>query len=86
MCSGFEHGTSKHNEKFKLPAVMQVIYHGNRKSEISDAVKIQTYLNGSVAIKNISPQFIENVNIVLEKYQDNIYVMAMLTDIVSEFL
>lgn len=83
MCSG-QKDESNEDEKFKLAAAIKAFYNRNGEPETSDIVKIKTYLNGSDAIKDISPQFVENVNIVLEKYQDNILVMALLKSIVSE--
>lgn len=49
-----------------------------------DIVLIQNCLNGSDAVKDISPQFVENVYNVLDKYQNNIFVANMLRDIVNE--
>lgn len=60
----------------------------NRRVAASPSVaKIQAYLHGSDghSIKDMSPQFIENVNNVLEKYQNNNYVLFHLYSIVSEF-
>lgn len=57
----------------------------NEKSETSVPAIFQAYLNETEdAIKNVSPQFVENVKIVIEKYQDNILVMTMLVHNVSE--
>lgn len=57
-----------------------------RDAENPSVAKLKTYLDGcdGHAIKDISPQFIENVNNVLEKYQNNNYVLSHLYSIVSE--
>lgn len=56
----------------------------NNEDQTSDVEKIQSYLNGSEAIKDISPQFVENVNIILEKYENNTFVTLYMIGIVSE--
>lgn len=48
--------------------------------------ELDTFLNGSDAIKDINPEFIEDMKIILEKIEDNLYVTALVLDIVSEYL
>lgn len=83
-CSKDESKEEDSNEQFKLAAALRRFYHGNKGLEVSDVEKIQTYLNGTDAIKDVSPQFVENVKIAMDKYQDNILVMGILKSIVSE--
>lgn len=83
MCSG-ANDESNEEENYKLAATLKAFYHRNSEPTTSDILKIQSYLNGSDAIKDISPQFATNVNIILEKYQNDIYVIPMLKSIVSE--
>lgn len=85
MCSCREDESKEDNEHFGTAAALKAFYHGNSQPETSDVVKIQAYLNGTDAIKDVSPQFIENVKIAIDKYQDNILVMAMLKSVVSEW-
>lgn len=82
MCSG-ANDESNDDESYKLAAALKAFYHRNSEPT-NDILKIQSYLNGSDAIKDISPQFASNVNIILEKYQNDIYVIPMLKSIVSE--
>lgn len=75
--------------KEKLKFLEQVRDAVKRKNaEMPSVAKIQAYLNGSDGhvIKDMSPQFIENVNNVLEKFQNNNYVVYHLYAIVSEFI
>ncbi|XP_037049880.1 uncharacterized protein LOC119084134 [Bradysia coprophila] len=83
MCSCQKDESKEDNESFELAATLKAFYHGNRQPETSDVVKIQGYLNGTDAIKDISPQFTENVKIVIDKYQDNILVMTMMKSIMG---
>lgn len=43
------------------------------------------YLNGSYAIKDISPQFVEDVQLILEKFDNNTYVTSKILAVVSDF-
>lgn len=51
--------------------------------ELSD---LSEYLNGSEAIKDIGPEFVEDVRIILEKFHNNPYVIRYMTEFVSVFL
>lgn len=78
MCLSLKDENSKETPDIK--ADIEAHLYGN------DILKIQNYLNGSDAIKEISPQFVEDVNIVLEKYQNNTFVITVLKGVVSELL
>lgn len=43
------------------------------------------YLNGSFAIKDIGLEFVEDVQLILEKFNNNTYVTAIIIDRVSGF-
>lgn len=80
-------GKDKNDEDIKWAKMMEIhkaIFKENENLETPDIVKIQRHLNGSDAVKDVSPQFVENVNIVLEKYQNNTFVTYMIEGIVSE--
>lgn len=85
MCSCSKDESNADKENFALAAALKAFYYGNRQSEASYVEKIRAYLNGTDAIKDISPQFVENVKIAIDKYQDNILVMGLLRSLVSEW-
>lgn len=82
MCSSSKDDSDEERSRF-----VEIIRDGvrMRNAKNPSAAKIQAYLQGH-AIKDISPQFIENVNNVLEKYQNNNFVLLQLTRIVSELI
>lgn len=51
-------------------------------NKISD---LDTYLDGNDALKDINPEFIEDVKFILEKFDDNLYVTGHMLTMVSRF-
>lgn len=85
MCSSSEVG--KASDKLSPDIIEQAkAYVKRRDSNNPNAAKIRVYLHGNDSIKDISPQFVENVNNVLEKYENNTFVLYTLSNMVSEFL
>lgn len=46
---------------------------------------LNTYLNGSEAINGISAEFVADVQIILEKFDNNTYVTRTIMNLVSDF-
>lgn len=44
---------------------------------------LNTYLNGSDAIKDMGQEFVEDVQMILEKFDDNTYVTKTVLQLVS---
>lgn len=51
---------------------------------MSEFLEIQKYLNGTDAIKDVSPQFVKNVYTIFEKFQDNVFVKKQIKGMVSK--
>lgn len=46
---------------------------------------LNTYLNGSDAIKDMGQEFVEDIQLILEKFHDNAYVTRTILEFVSRF-
>lgn len=47
---------------------------------------LNTYLNGNGAIKDIGPEFVEDVQLILKKFDNNTFVTRNIMELVSDAL
>lgn len=73
---------NSNNSKIKDPETPDIIENLRRSNE--DVFQYTIY-NVSLPIKDASPQFIEDMNVILNAYKNNIFVEYMMSTVVSEF-
>lgn len=48
--------------------------------------ELSDYLNGSKAVKGIGPEFAEDVQLILKKFDNNPFVIRNMKELVSDFI